>query len=106
MRRPHTKPKRTYALEEVRSLASEGLIYFTTSAVIGYSKLGMKKSEAIDVILHLTQIDFYKSTTEHISENKIYIDVYYKKYDNYYIYIKLKISTQKELVITSFKRGD
>lgn len=103
MKRAHEKPRRTYDLEEAKKLAQQGFIRLTKNALQGALSLGMTEACVIDVIIDLKLSDFYKSMTEEISRNEVYLDVYHKDIGDYVLYVKFKITNGVLLIITSFK---
>jgi len=103
MKRAHEKSRRTYDLDEVKRLAQNDFLLLTKQVLVDLLSLGMTRECVVDVILSLKQSDFYKSMTEHITRNEVYVDVYHREFGDLILYIKLKIKDGMLLVITSFK---
>jgi|JTFP01.1.fsa_nt_gb motility quorum-sensing regulator/GCU-specific mRNA interferase toxin len=103
MRRAHEKSRRTYDLDEVKALVQDECLILPKPVLKDALSLGFTRERIGEVILELAPSDFYKSMTEHISRNEIYLDVYHKQVDDYILYIKFKISKGVLLVVTSFK---
>jgi len=99
------KRKRSYDLNKVKSLVSEGKCDSTKTAISTAHSLGFSETEMYDSILLLEPKDFEKSTTENYN-NKVFQDVYKKVLRSVHVYIKLKIIQRDAdtVLVMSFKR--
>lgn len=68
-----------YSLQSIKELISKNQYFITATARRDYVSLGLEDEEVIEIIMNLVNKDLYKSMTSY-SDNKIWQDVYYKKY--------------------------
>lgn len=94
-RRPHYTLARI--LDQMKSVEDMNL---TVSAEQGIRMAGMTRSDALEVIRHLSAADFYKSMTTHQS-HKVWQDVYHGKWREKMLYVKFQQAD--EYFIISFK---
>ena len=94
------KRKSNYPLPVVQTLAKEGKVRATMSAVAGASALGFDFDGIVSVVMALTSKDFYKSITTH-ADHKIWQDVYRPTTEAGEVYLKLTVIN--DLLIVSFK---
>lgn len=96
------KRKRTYPLQEIKSLIRENqTIAPGVDVRRDANGMGFSVHEAHQEILKLEQSHFYKSMTEY-SNNKVWLDVYKKEIKGIPVYIKFKLF-QDHFLLTSFK---
>jgi motility quorum-sensing regulator/GCU-specific mRNA interferase toxin len=91
---PHCK------LVVVKDLINAGKVKSTKSAREGAAFLGLDFADMLDVIMALTQQDFYKSMTTH-ADHKMWQDVYRPKTTVGEVYLKLTVID--DVLIVSFK---
>jgi motility quorum-sensing regulator/GCU-specific mRNA interferase toxin len=78
-----------------------GKVRATVSATTTAAALGVFGTKAMcDVILSLTNRDFYKSMTTH-SDPKAWQDVYHGEFNGIHLYVKLTVVD--DVLIVSFK---
>jgi motility quorum-sensing regulator / GCU-specific mRNA interferase toxin len=96
------KKKPHYSLKEIKKLINEGMVFITRNAQKTAGELyGFDFDQIIDVVIKIEISDFYKSMTSH-NDNKLWHDVYKKRTESEFYYIKLQIFEGDALVI-SFK---
>lgn len=93
-RNPHCK------LVQVKALVRAGRVKTTHTARTGASELGFSLADMLDVVLALTQADFYKSMTTH-ADHTVWQDVYRPSTLAGNVYLKLTVID--DLLIVSFK---
>ncbi len=93
-RKPHCP------LPVVQSLAKEGNVRATMSAVAGAYALGFDFDGMVSVVMALTSQDFYKSMTTH-GDHTVWQDVYRPTTKAGEIYLKLTVVD--DVLIVSFK---
>ncbi|MDP2805901.1 MAG: type II toxin-antitoxin system MqsR family toxin [Gallionellaceae bacterium] len=96
------KFKAHYSLQEIQTIvAHDGSQSFTFAAQQGAQGMGLSRTEALGVVLALTNTMVYKSMTTH-SDNKVWQDVYHSPCPNGKIaYIKLTM--RDGAVVIQFK---
>jgi len=94
------KRKPNCPLPVIQSMAKEGKVRATISAVAGAYALGFDFDEMVSVVMALTANDFYKSMTTH-ADNKVWQDVYRPVTKTGEIYLKLIVVN--DVLIISFK---
>jgi len=88
-------------LATVKALVQAGRVRTTQSARSGASDLGLLLSDMLDVVMALSQADFYKSMTTH-ADHRVWQDVYRARTtggDEVY----LKLTVIDDVLIVSFK---
>lgn len=94
-----------HLLARIKELIEEESYRFTRTARQSiYGSLEMELSEALEVILSLTNAEFYKSMTTYQDHTR-WQDVYHAKWLDLQLYIKLQIEDD-ETVIISFKEKE
>jgi motility quorum-sensing regulator/GCU-specific mRNA interferase toxin len=93
-RTPHCK------LTVIKVLIEAGKVRTTHSARAGANELGLAFSDMLDVVMALTQADFYKSMTTH-ADNAVWQDVYRPSTQAGDVYLKLTVID--DVLIVSFK---
>ncbi|MBI5751354.1 MAG: type II toxin-antitoxin system MqsR family toxin [Hydrogenophilales bacterium] len=93
-RTPHCK------LPLVKALIEAGKVRATFSALAGGAALGVDFDGMLDIVMALTQKDFYKSMTTH-ADHKIWQDVYRPATPKGEVYLKLTVVD--DVLIVSFK---
>jgi motility quorum-sensing regulator/GCU-specific mRNA interferase toxin len=92
---PHCK------LSVIHAMTQAGKVRATVSATAGAAAAGVFGIRAMcQVILSLTQRDFYKSMTTR-ADHKVWQDVYHGKFKGTSLYVKL--SVVDDVLIVSFK---
>lgn len=91
---PHSK------LSLVKAMVIAGKVRSTKSALIGGEVMGFGYDDIIDVVMGLTQKDFYKSMTAH-TNHQVWQDVYRPTTSAGEVYLKLTVID--EVLIVSFK---
>ena len=94
------KHKAHYPLSTVKQLVSQGRIRTTLSASLGAEALGFDQEERVEVVLALSQGDFYKSMTTY-HDHREWQDVYRPTTSRGRLYLKLTVV--EEVVLVSFK---
>ena len=94
--------KRTphYKLPAVKKMIEAGNVRTTFSALTGGAALGIDADGIMDVVMALTQKDFYKSMTTY-ADHRIWQDVYRPQTAVGDIYLKLSVID--DVIIVSFK---
>ena len=95
-RLPHSR------LSTVKILIEAGKVRATRTALMGGAALGLDFNDILEVVMALTQADFYKSMTTH-SDHRIWQDVYRTQTQVGEIYLKLTVVD--EVLIVSFKES-
>lgn len=93
-RKPHVP------LPVIKSLASEGRVRATVSAIASAYSMGFDFDEMVNLVMMLNSSDFYKSMTTH-SDHKVWQEVYRPMTEVGQIYLKLMVVD--DLLIISFK---
>ena len=83
-RRPHCK------LTTVKILVAAGKVRTTHAARAGANEMGLEFSDMLNVVMALTQKDFYKSMTTH-ADHMVWQDVYRPSTRAGDIYLKLTV---------------
>ncbi len=94
------KPTPHCKLSIVKSLIDAGRVRTTHSARIGANDLGLDFSDMVNVLMALTEADFYKSMTPH-ADHTVWQDVYRPRTDMGDVYLKLTVIN--DVLIVSFK---
>ncbi len=93
-RTPHTR------LSQVKKLVNAGQVRTTRSALLNADELGLDFDGMCNVIIGLSESDFYKSMTTY-SDHTIWQDVYRPRLVSGQVY--LKITVIHDVLIVSFK---
>jgi motility quorum-sensing regulator/GCU-specific mRNA interferase toxin len=93
-RTPHSK------LSLVKSMVEAGQVNATRSALTSAEIMGLGFDDIIDIIMALSQKDFYKSMTTH-ADHKAWQDVYRPLTEAGEVYLKLTVTN--DVLIVSFK---
>ena len=93
-RTPHTR------LSQVKKLVNAGQVRTTRSALLNADELGLDFDGMCNVIIGLSESDFYKSMTTHQS-HLIWQDVYHAKWREKLLYVKFQQAG--EYFVISFK---
>ena len=93
-RKPHCP------LTQVKMLIGEGKVRISATAVLTGGALGFNREGIIEVVMSLTQVDFYKSMTTY-NDHHIWQDVYHPLTDAGEVYVKLSIV--QDVLVVSFK---
>lgn len=95
----------TYDLAVIQQLVGQGPLsrVITSSALEGAALLSLDISNIVDVVLALTEADFYKSMESEASPG-LWQDVYRHRYLGIELYIKLQLSPDGRAVVIQFKR--
>jgi motility quorum-sensing regulator / GCU-specific mRNA interferase toxin len=98
-RRPH------YDLDEVKALVADPFIQpFTATARREGTALGLKPQDMREIVLSLTQADFYKSMTT-FYDNRVWQDVYHSATrEGQALYIKITGYKDGRPPVVSFKK--
>lgn len=94
------KYKPHHHLPTIQSLARQGVIRVVGVALRDALSLGFDREDIIDVILSLSNKDFYKSMTSY-QDQTCWHDVYRPMTEAGQLYIKLIL--QENVIIVSFK---
>ncbi len=95
------KPTPHCKLSIVKSLIDAGRVRTTHSARIGANDLGLDFSAMVNVLMALTEADFYKSMTTTHADHTVWQDVYRPRTDMGDVYLKLTVIN--DVLIVSFK---
>lgn len=93
-RTPHCR------LTVVKALVESGRVRTTHAARAGATELGLELADMLDVVMALTQADFYKSMTTH-ADHTVWQDVYRPSTPMGDVYLKLTVID--DVLIVSFK---
>ncbi|SLM30514.1 motility quorum-sensing regulator [Desulfamplus magnetovallimortis] len=94
------KKKPHYKLSVIKAMIEAGKVRSTVSALAGAAALGFDFNGIVDVIMLLSQADFYKSMTT-IADHRVWQDVYHPLTQSGEVYLKLTVID--EVLIVSFK---
>lgn len=96
------KKKPHYSLREIKNLINDGKVFITRNAQRTAGEIyGFDFDQILEIVSKLDISDFYKSMTSH-NDNKLWHDVYKKRSNTEFYYIKVQILDGSALVI-SFK---
>lgn len=71
------KKKPHYSLSAIQKVVAERRVNaFTATSLVGTAQLGLSPDEAVEVVLAMKQVAFYKSMTTH-ADHQIWQDVYH-----------------------------
>ncbi len=89
-----------YNLVEIQAqIAQKGIMTFTHTARLGFFEMGLNEAEALQVLLDLKKVMFYKSMTTH-ADHRVWQDVYHAPTPvNKVAYIKLTLRSDGAVVI-------
>ena len=102
-RKPH------YDLKRLKQLIREEKFIITKNADHSAFSLGFSRHEIIEIVLGLTNADFYKSMTTY-HNHKIWQDVYKPQVESQdeklELYMKLQESADQKCIVISFKKSE
>lgn len=97
------KKKPHYSLSAIQQVVAERRVNaFTATALMGAAQLGLSPDEAVEAVLAMKQVAFYKSMTTH-ADHQIWQDVYHVALKSRRVaYVKVTLR-ENGIVVIQFK---